>query len=191
MSTPAPAPSTPVTAPVTIYNARITDLAAGVVTEQIAFNTLFNYNPLTMAGSFAFTSRQYLYINGQPQQIAGTNAQVLQQDVEAIQTSFFGKGLADPVTKQDLSNVSVAGILIYIKNAFDILYNTKAAADSTPNPNQPYPSVLAITQANTLYDDFGNGSGGFPLGRAFGGQGTTDGAPTATTPPTPPNPLTM
>lgn len=191
MPTPTPPPVIPITGPVTIFNARIADLAAGAVTEQIAFNTLFNYNPLTEAASFAFTSRQYLYINGEPQQIAGTSAQVLQQDASEIETSFFGKGLADPVTKQDLSNVSVAGILIYIKNAFDILYNKKAAANSTPNPNQPYPSELAIMQANTLYDDFGNGSGGFPLGRAFGGQGTTDGAPSPTPPPTPPNPLTM
>ena len=199
MSTPAPtpAPSVPMTGPVTIYNARINDLAPTVVTEQITDNIQFVYNPLTEAASFNFMSRQYVYVSGAPQQLAGTNMNMLQQDADAVIEECFGLGLADPVTGTDLSKVSVAGIMTIVKNAFDILYNRRAQiqaaaneAAGITNPSQAYPSQLAIMQANTLYDDYGNGSGGFPLGKAFGGLGTSDGAPSPSPLSTPPNPIT-
>lgn len=193
MSTPAPTPAPsvpPVTGPVMIANARIKDLAPTVVSEQIADSILFTYNPLTQAASFAFNSREYVYINGVPQQLAGTNPDLLQLDVEGeLLTQFPGMGLADPVTGADLSNISVAAITLIVKAAFDILYNRRAQAEGLTDPNQPYPSLLAIMQANSLYDYYGNGKNGFPLGRAFGGVGTNDGAPSPTPAPTPPNPI--
>jgi len=185
-----PPSNVPLTAPVTIYNARIADLAPTVVTEQIADNIQFTYNPLTQAGAFAFTSRQFVYVNGQPQSLSGTSPHTLQVDASTVLTEKFGVGLADPVTGMDLSNLSVAGVDVFIKNAFDILFNRKAKTQSTPTATQAYPSALAIMQANTLYDLFGNGLGGFPLGKAFGGLGTSDGTPSTTPLPTPPNPIT-
>lgn len=192
MSTPAPtpAPSVPVTGPVTVFNARIKDLAPTVVSEQIADSILFTYNPLTQQGAFAFTSREYVYINGEPQEFAGTAPNMLQMEVAGdVMAQFPGVGLADPVTGADLSSVSVAGIMVIVKNAFDIFYNQQAQQQGTSDPNQPYPSILAIMQANTLYDYYGNGKNGFPLGRAFGGLGTNDGIPGPTPAPTPPNPI--
>lgn len=187
---PTPAPAVPLTAPVTIFNARITDMAPTVVSEQIGTQIQFTYNPITGQGAFAFLSRPYMYINGQPQPVAGTTTNSLQVAAEgAILAEMLAPGLADPVTGADLSQVSVAGVMLYIKNAFDILYNRRAASQAVPNPDQPYPSVLAIAQSNALYDLFGNGIGGYPLGRSFGGFGTTDGAPSPTPVPTPPNPF--
>lgn len=193
MSTPAPSPTPtipPQTAPVTIFNARLTDVAPTVVKEQIAEVVSFNYNALTQGATLSFQSRAYMYVNAVPQAMAETNPNYLQAPVDqAMQVECFGIGLRDPVTGADLSKISTAGMALIIKNAFDILYNRRALQQSVPNPNQAYPSQLAIAQANYLYDYFGNGEGGFPLGKAFGGLGTTDGVPSPTPAPTPPNPF--
>jgi hypothetical protein len=192
MSTPAPtpAPSVPQTGPVMIYNARITDVAPTVVKEQIAEIVSFNYNALTQGSNFSFQSRAYMYVNQEPQSMADPSANYLQVDVtDEVLVQCFGVGLRDPVTGADLSTISTAGVALIIKNAFDILYNQRAQASNTPNANQAYPSADAIAQANYLYDMYGNGLNGFPLGKASGGLGTNDGVTSPTPAPTPPNPI--
>ncbi|MCC4622704.1 hypothetical protein LL965_22715, partial [Xanthomonas cassavae CFBP 4642] len=47
---------------------------------------------------------------------------------DAIATRMFAAGLADPVTGQDLSNVSAAGVVVYLKAVYDRLHNEAAAA---------------------------------------------------------------
>jgi hypothetical protein len=197
MSTPSPSPSPtptptvpPQTAPVTIYNARISDIAPTVVKEQVAELVSFNYNALTQGATFSFQSRGYQYVNGLPQSMADTVQDYLQIDVdEEVEIQCFGQGLRDPVTGADLSQISTAGVALIIKNAFDILYNQRAQETTPPNSDQAYPSLLAIAQANYLWDMYGSGLDGYPLGKAFGGLGTTDGVPTSTPAPTPPNPI--
>lgn len=192
MSTPSPSPTPsvpPVTGPVIVFDARISDAAPTVVYEQVAEVVIFSYNALTQAASFNFQSRPYMYINGEPQPMAGSSQNSLQQDMASVIEDCFARGLRDPVTGADLSGVSTAGVAVIIKSAFDILYNRRYYQTATPDPNQAYPSLLAIAQANYLYDMYGNGQDGFPLGKAFGGVGTTDGVPTPTPAPTPPNPV--
>jgi hypothetical protein len=190
MSTPAPSPTPPITGPVIIYDARITDIAPTVVSEQVAEVVTFSYNALTQGASLSFQSRAYMYVNAEPQQMAGTSPDYLSQAVnEAMEIECFGIGLRDPVTGEDLSGVSTAGVGLIIKAAFAILYNRRAQGQGSPNPDQAYPSELALIQTNYLYDMYGNGLGGYPLGKAFGGLGTTDGVPTPSPAPTPPNPL--
>jgi hypothetical protein len=179
MSTPTSAPP-PATAPVQLYNYRIADIAPTVVSERIGDSIGFTYDVLTQAAQFTFNSRPYIYVSGAPLPIAGTSTSALVQNVNEIQEVCFGNGLADPVTQADLSKVSVAGLEIIVKAAFDTLYNQQAAANAPPNATLPFPSQQAIAQANALFDLFGNGLNGFPLGRAFGGLGTTDEAPVPT-----------
>lgn len=188
---PSPAPAVPMTGPVVTANARIVDIAPTVVAETVSNRIEFTYNPLNETGAFAFFSRAYLYVNAEPQALASTSSNVLQAALTPeLLPQTFGNGLADPVTGADLGKISIAGFMIYMKNAFDILYNRRALANAgAPDPNAPFPSQLAILQANALYDLYGNGLGGFPLGKAFGGQGTSDGNTSQSGLPTPPNPF--
>lgn len=162
-----------------IFNARLSDLASEVVQEQIGEQINFQYDAVSGNSLITFTSRPYLYISGVPKPLAGTGFDQLVKSADELMTRTFGTGLKDPVTGANLSQISVAGFALYLKNAFDVLYNERAKAQGYPN-GAPYPSNQAIMQANGLFDLFGSGETGYPLGKAFGGPGIV-----LTTSPTP------
>lgn len=109
-------------------NARIRTIAAGVTGEMIAEQTHLFYDAATGGGSVSFQSRENLFINGAHQPLSG-DFDVLQADLADIATrQFVAVGVTDPVTGADLSTVSAVGMTVWLKAAFDVLYNERAAA---------------------------------------------------------------
>lgn len=159
------------TPPILQYDARIKDLAPSVVSEQIAEGLNFHYDVISGNASFTFFSRPYVFINGSPLALAGTLTDNLDTDANSMITRCFAAGVLDPVTQADLGKISVAGVMLIIKSAFDTLYNERAKSKGFPDPNFPFPSNMAIAQANSLWDLYGSGVLPYPLGRAFGGPG--------------------
>lgn len=174
----------PLPAPPILFDARVKDIAPGVISELIGGNIFFYYDPVTGAASFAFNSREFLYLSGSPKPYSGDRTDVLTAQVADVMTRCFGKGLTDPVTGADLGGFSVAGFQLIVKAAFDTLINEREKAKGYPD-GAPYPSNAAIMQANSLYDLFGSGKDGYPLGKMFGGPGVVLGQPTPTPAPAP------
>lgn len=162
--------SIPDTAPIQPWNPRVTDLAPNVTTEQIAQYIAFHYDAVTQAGSFTFNSQSFIHVNGVAQPFSGTQTQVVNAGTADILAQTFGKGLKDPVTGAKLDSISVAGLSLYIKDAFDKIFAQRAASYGYVPPTG-MPSALAFIQANGLYDLYGSGEDGYPLGKAFGGTG--------------------
>jgi hypothetical protein len=111
-------------------NARIRTIAAGITGEMIAEQTHLFYDAATGTGSVSFQSRENLYINGAHQPLSG-DFNILQADLATIATrQFVAAGVTDPVTGADLSKVSAAGLVAYLKAVFDVLYNERAASNA-------------------------------------------------------------
>lgn len=111
-------------------NARIRTLATGVTGEMIAEQTHLFYDPGTGGGSVSFQGRESLFVNGAYQPLTG-DYDILQADVANIATRQFAEpGAVDPVTGEDLSKISAAGMVLILKAAYDVLYNERAAAQS-------------------------------------------------------------
>lgn len=153
-------------------NARLKDLAPTVVSEQIGNYITFRYDVTTGAAHISFSSQSFTFVKGQALPSASLLTDVLDLNFGNVQTRCFGVGLKDPVTGIDLDGISGAGLMIVVKNAFDILYNERALANQDPAATAPL-STQAMIQANQLYDYFGMGTAGYPLGKAFGGPGVT------------------
>lgn len=111
-------------------NARIRTIAPGITGEMIAEQTHLFYDAATGSGSVSFQSRENLFINGAHQPLSG-DFDVLQANLADIATrTFVSAGVTDPVTGADLSAVSAAGMTVWLKAAFDVLYNERAAAQT-------------------------------------------------------------
>jgi citrate lyase gamma subunit len=110
-------------------NARIRTIAPDVTAEMIAEQVHLFYDPGTGGGYASFQAREVLYVNGQHQAPMG-DFNILQVQLDAIVGQCFGAGLVDPVTGADLSQVSVAGLSVLIKTAYDQLFNARAQADA-------------------------------------------------------------
>ncbi|HEV2681720.1 MAG TPA: hypothetical protein VGV14_14540 [Rhodanobacter sp.] len=108
-------------------NARIRTLAPGITGEMIAEQVHLFYDPATGSGYVSFQARECLYVNGHHQAPMG-DFDILQAQIGDIAALRFGAGLVDPVTGTDLSNVSVAGVMMLHKAGYDALYNARAVA---------------------------------------------------------------
>lgn len=102
-------------------NARITNIADGVLTELIAEQTHLMYDPSTGGGVVSFQYRPQLFVGEQAKGPAG-DWNVLQLDIASIAARCYGTG-TDPVTGADLAQISTAGVAAIIKAAFDVAFN--------------------------------------------------------------------
>jgi len=110
-------------------NSRIRNLAPGVDVERIAVESHFFYDPLTGNANVVFQGMEFLIVEGAVNKMLdGREPLTTTSDEIALRT--FAPGLADPVTGQDLSNVSAAGIVVYLKAVYDTLHNERAAAEA-------------------------------------------------------------
>lgn len=108
-------------------NPRTEAIAEGIVREMIAENTYLFYNPESQAATVRFQSRPHLFQDEKWLSIGG-DWYNLDKTVYEIAPRAFGAGLVDPVTNADLSNVSVAGIVLLIKAAYAALYDEAYAS---------------------------------------------------------------
>lgn len=108
-------------------NARIRTLSPGVTAETIAEQTHIFYDAATRGGYVSFQARECLYVDGAHQAPMG-DFDILQVQLPDIAAVKFGAGLVDPVSGLDLSDLTPAGLDLYIKSAYDQLFNARAAA---------------------------------------------------------------
>ncbi|CEL40758.1 conserved hypothetical protein [Xanthomonas citri pv. citri] len=108
-------------------NSRIRTLAPGVDVERIAVESHFFYDPLTGVANVVFQGMEFLLLDGAVNKMLD-GREPLTTTSDAIATRMFAAGLADPVTGQDLSNVSAAGVVVYLKAVYDRLHNEAAAS---------------------------------------------------------------
>lgn len=120
-------------------NSRIRNLTPGVDVERIAVESHFFYDPLTGNANVVFQGMEFLILEGAVNKMLdGREPLTTTSDEIALRT--FAAGLADPVTGQDLSNVSAAGIVVYLKAVYDTLHNERAVAEAAA------PAALAAFQ---------------------------------------------
>lgn len=116
-------------------NARLREIAPGVIAERLATAIHLFWNPADDSCSIAFQTTEHLYVNDQWQPFSGgPGGEVLSVQLAQILARTFGEGQLDPVTGVELDEVSAAGVMLIIKRAFDVLYNERAAA-ANPDPN--------------------------------------------------------
>ncbi|MEX2964264.1 hypothetical protein [Microbulbifer sp. TYP-18] len=106
-------------------NARLREIAPGVLAERLATEVHLFWNPADDSASIAFQTSEHLCVAGQWQPLVpdAVGGQVLELNLADIRTRTFASGLNDPVTGVDLGGVTPAGLMLLIKNAFDKLYN--------------------------------------------------------------------
>ena len=108
-------------------NARIREITTGVTAEMIAEQTHIFYDPSTQSGYVSFQAREHLIVGTDVQAPMG-DFDIMQVQLPAIAMQCFCAGVKDPVTGADLAGVSVGGISLLLKAAFDQLYNARDQA---------------------------------------------------------------
>lgn len=112
-------------------SARFNDMGNGIISEMIADQVQFFYDPTTGSARATYNGLPYILINGVYHSLNVT-FDCLQVDLDSEMTRCYGLeqggAVVDPVTGVDLTKISVAGIMTLIKIAYDSEYNTRAAA---------------------------------------------------------------
>lgn len=117
-------------------NPRIRVIADGITAEMIAEQTHLFYDPTTGGGYVSFQAREHLIVGNDVQAPLG-DFDILQVQLPDVATLKFGAGLVDPVTGQDLSNISGAGQTLLMKAAYDQLFAARAASAATAAETAP------------------------------------------------------
>lgn len=125
-------PPTPAT------NSRFRDMGGGHIAETIAHQVQVFYNPTTQTARVMFNAAPYIKM-GETYQRIGMEQELLDQDLSSLlHLQLVPAGTIDPITGFDLSRVSMLGISIIHKMAFDFFHNVRAG---TPG----YPLLSTIT----------------------------------------------
>lgn len=119
-------------------SARFRDLGNGITGELMADQVQLFYDPTTQQARVIFNGNEYIDVGVQNYLAIGTMHDALEVDLSDKMANCYGGG-TDPVTGIDLSQVSVAGLMIILKVAYDVFVNERAAAQ-VPTPT-PSPSV--------------------------------------------------
>lgn len=117
-------PSIPLPPP----QARFTDLGNGTLVELMSNQVQFFYDPTTQASRAIFNGMPYQDIGGKYFGMAAT-ADILEVDFTSQMTRQYANEvpipIKDPVTGVDLADVSVAGVMVLIKVAYDVEINAR------------------------------------------------------------------
>lgn len=109
-------------------NSRFSDLGSGLVAEMVSDNIQIMYDPSTQGCRVIFTGHTYIK-PGAKYLPVGMGSDLLDVDLSPylltcpVPESF---GLIDPVTGINLSNVSLLGVVYYIKFVYDFFHNKRA-----------------------------------------------------------------
>lgn len=113
-------------------NSRFVDMGGGYIAEFIADQEQLFYNPTTQKARVIFNGAPYILMGDQYQRI-GTTTDRLEQDLSNLmQMCLVPQGYLDPVTGADLSKISLMGILVYNKVAYDFFHNVRAGTPGYP-----------------------------------------------------------
>lgn len=127
-------------------NSRFRDMGGGNIAEIIAHQVQIFYDPTTQQARALFNSAPYMQM-GQVWRRIGTEQEILTQDLSHLMhLRLIPPGIKDPITGFDLSNISVMGVNIIHKMAFDFFHNVQAG---TPG----YPLSRTITGYDPSYQN--------------------------------------
>lgn len=110
-------------------NSRFASLGGETYSELIATQVQLFYDPSTGAARTHFNGMPFLKVGEQLIPLSANN-DILQVDFSDKMTKCYGppEGMQfDPVTGFDLTQVSVAGVMLLLKNAYDVEHNAHAA----------------------------------------------------------------
>lgn len=115
--------------PTPAQNARFIDAGGGTIAEMMSNQVQFFYDPTTGQANAIFNGKPYLSL-GDKYVALDQNPDILQVDFSTKITHCYGQHVAplvDPVTGADLTKVSVAGVMMLMKAAYDEEFNQRAA----------------------------------------------------------------
>lgn len=119
-------------------NARFVDMGGGNIAEMIAHQIQVFWDPTNQAARATFNGAPYMLMGRKYQRI-GMEQDLLQQELtHLMHLRLIPPGTIDPVTGFDLSNVSMYGIVLIHKGAYDFFYNVRAGT-----PGYPLPGTIA------------------------------------------------
>lgn len=106
-------------------NSRFREISPGVVVERIAADIHIQYNTLDQGAAITFQGEEFLLdVAGRPV-AALQGREGLHTTLQEIAGQTFDAG-TDPVTGEDLSRISVAGIGNLIRAVYNKLHNARA-----------------------------------------------------------------
>ena len=108
-------------------NSRFKLLGPGILTEMVAHQTQLFYDPSRQSVEVTFNGSAYLQTpNGYV--TVGNESDILRVPLtDRLMDKMSKPGDLDPVTGADLSNISIAGVLIIFKRAYDNFHNERAS----------------------------------------------------------------
>lgn len=125
-------------------NARFVDMGGGNIAEMISHQVQVFWDPTNQAARVVFNGAPYMLIGRKYLRI-GMDQDMLEQELtHLMHLRLIPPGTIDPVTGFDLSNVSMAGIVMIHKGAYDFFFNVRAG---TPG----YPLTSTIQGAQPTY----------------------------------------
>jgi len=114
-------------------NSRFVDMGGGHIAEMIATQVQVFYNPTTQQCRAVFSGSPYILMGATFQRIGEAPAEPLVQDLTSIMPlRLVPAGIKDPVTGADLSQISLAGAVIYHKFAYDFFHNVQKGTPGYP-----------------------------------------------------------
>ncbi|MDH2154235.1 hypothetical protein [Stenotrophomonas sp. GD03657] len=108
-------------------NSRFTDIGGGLAAEMISDSIQITYDPTTQKCRVLFTGHNYIKPADKYLPI-GIGSDVLDVDLTPYMTTRPVPeefGLIDPVTGINLSNVSIVGMVYFIKFVYDMFHNLR------------------------------------------------------------------
>lgn len=106
-------------------NSRIRTVTAGVQVERIAVETHIFYDPVTKGADIVFQGEEFLLDTAARPLVPLQGREALTTSLGEIGEATFDAGI-DPVTGEDLSNISTAGLANIIRAVYDTLHNQRA-----------------------------------------------------------------
>lgn len=118
----------------TAGNARFVNMGGGFTAEMISSQVQIHYNATTQHATAIFTGAPFIKMGDVYQRI-GTSQDVLSVELQPyLGMRVAMPGIKDPVTGAELSNISLAGLSIIHKFAYDYFYNVRAKTPGYPLP---------------------------------------------------------
>lgn len=119
-------------------NARFEPIVGEAEFETMAPETVLYWDPVTDQSSAYFRTQKYLKVDGVIRgDVPGIPTGGISLDITNNLHQLYGEGLTDPVTGAPLDNVSVGGLMVLIKRAFDKRANEYFTEAADPIETEP------------------------------------------------------
>ncbi len=113
-------------------NARFVDMGGGHIAEYISHSIQIHWEPTEQKARVVFNGAPYILMGTKWNRI-GLEQNILEQDLSnLLHLRLIPPGYQDPVTGADLSQISLAGMVLIIKGAYDFFFNVKAGTPGYP-----------------------------------------------------------